>query len=692
MAEYNVLNPPGLTENTRGMIPCLQVPSAPISIPVAVSGAAATIVVDKSSTPTSIPLAASGTAATVVEDTSSTSALSIPVSVSGAAATIVEDTSSTPASIPVAVTGAAAVVAAEFVVEDTSSTSASSMESDTPNQPLSTQKAKLSRLEYEIRDSLAPGRSTATDSPQNSLSNYESRTASPIPVAVSGAAAAVEIGPRRKWGDIYEEIFGSDEEDEVEMGSDDSVQAVRTIPSKSHRAEQENPRALDETKLEAIIRKYSPQDLEIEVDKIPLYFQQLFKYNLQLSFKDGSLMQYLENNKFASIRYVKGRHNNRPAIVKLNRIKTKYIRNKSKIQTKAIPVYLQRNKKRALLNRKCKSRPMIKHKIGDKTVRTDECVVEDMPKKRSTKKVLSHASSSTSSIHTKKVNMQGISRQEEMRKRKSGSITNARHELAQGKEHVNSSSKTRTTNQPTDIDQKWALSLVGLRLKVPEYWWPNYFGSTLYAGRIAAVDFSDKAERYFLLTLDNEEDNNLYPMRYDAVLFYADKEHRNHARFYLPEEPPANPIVTSSGKRKDREEHSQTVSKKQKLQKASHSAVETLPYATTKSSQKSPKANIKSKIQNDPIDKDYLVDFPFQSSSQPPFSHDGLNSSDVMTLCLNPNRKKKVSFFSELFKGRVHRVQKSLANEPPEKIVTYVSENRFYEIKYAFFSHRPCTG
>jgi len=62
--------------------------------------------------------------------------------------------------------------------ESRGKTDSKSRKSDTPSKPSSTRKAKLSRLEYEIRDFLAPGRSIATNSRQNSFSNYESRTAS----------------------------------------------------------------------------------------------------------------------------------------------------------------------------------------------------------------------------------------------------------------------------------------------------------------------------------------------------------------------------------------------------------------------------------------------------------------------------------------------------------------------------------
>jgi len=97
-----------------------------------------------------------------------------------------------------------------------------------------------------------------------------------------------------------------------------------------------------------------------------------------------------------------------------------------------------------------------------------------------------------------------------------------------GKTRVSKSSqKTRGLQKPITIDQKWAQSLVGLRLKVPGIWWNNCTDKIFYAGRISKINFSDKFERYFILELDTGES---YPMRYDAVRMYADKD--------LPEKPP----------------------------------------------------------------------------------------------------------------------------------------------------------
>ncbi|KAL3773343.1 hypothetical protein ACHAW5_010020 [Stephanodiscus triporus] len=149
-------------------------------------------------------------------------------------------------------------------------------------------------------------------------------------------------------------------------------------------------------------------------------------------------------------------------------------------------------------------------------------------------------------------------------------------------ERVTKPSKATVRRKPMVIDQEWALSLVGLRLKVPEKWWNGYTGNTLYAGQIAAVNFSDNAKP-FMFELDNEENDESYRMRYDAVLCYADKGHPTHSSFNLPAEPPADPNVTRSGKRKGREELSQDVLRAQKLQKTSYLAAKKLPNASINS-------------------------------------------------------------------------------------------------------------
>ena len=59
-------------------------------------------------------------------------------------------------------------------------------------------------------------------------------------------------------------------------------------------------------------------------------------------------------------------------------------------------------------------------------------------------------------------------------------------------------------SRPISIDEEWAETLTGLSMSVPYKWWDGCTGSQLYEGRIAAVDFSDEAERYFMLDLDDD--------------------------------------------------------------------------------------------------------------------------------------------------------------------------------------------
>eukprot|EP00956_Cyclotella_meneghiniana_P033551 scaffold96912_cov61-Cyclotella_meneghiniana.AAC.2 len=91
----------------------------------------------------------------------------------------------------------------------------------------------------------------------------------------------------------------------------------------------------------------------------------------------------------------------------------------------------------------------------------------------------------------------------------------------------------RAVQVTVSVDQEWATSLIGLRMQVEERWWPEYSGSDLCPGQIIDVKFDDDQERYWLLQLDGEDWT--YPMRYDAVVRYADEEDRNFHKFQLPD-------------------------------------------------------------------------------------------------------------------------------------------------------------
>ena len=96
------------------------------------------------------------------------------------------------------------------------------------------------------------------------------------------------------------------------------------------------------------------------------------------------------------------------------------------------------------------------------------------------------------------------------------------------------------------IDREWAASLRGLRMKVPDDWWPGFSGSALNAGVIARVDLDIDTNNHYQLELDKER-GVFYAMRYDAVVHYADETHRSYSSFRLPAHAlsdPAGEVVT----------------------------------------------------------------------------------------------------------------------------------------------------
>ena len=90
------------------------------------------------------------------------------------------------------------------------------------------------------------------------------------------------------------------------------------------------------------------------------------------------------------------------------------------------------------------------------------------------------------------------------------------------------------------IDQEWAQSLTRICLHVLQIWGLGYSGSELYAGAVRELNFSDERGIYFLFE-DDDDVGSHYPMQYNAVLHYSDKEQRWYARFRLPPKPPDSP-------------------------------------------------------------------------------------------------------------------------------------------------------
>jgi hypothetical protein len=76
------------------------------------------------------------------------------------------------------------------------------------------------------------------------------------------------------------------------------------------------------------------------------------------------------------------------------------------------------------------------------------------------------------------------------------------------------------------------------------------------------------------------------------------------------------------------------------------------------------------KFCGDEIHESHFQASPFKTYSRP-YPDDGLNTGEIKTVCIRATNDK--SFFSQCFKNQIHRVEKSLRDAPPEKILTHVS-------------------
>ena len=88
-----------------------------------------------------------------------------------------------------------------------------------------------------------------------------------------------------------------------------------------------------------------------------------------------------------------------------------------------------------------------------------------------------------------------------------------------------------------NVHKEWATGLVGLRIKVPGSWWNNSdsTGHQRYAGKVHSIDFQQSQnQNYWQLQLDNVDESDLYPMRFDAALKYADETCPSYSSFRLP--------------------------------------------------------------------------------------------------------------------------------------------------------------
>ena len=105
-------------------------------------------------------------------------------------------------------------------------------------------------------------------------------------------------------------------------------------------------------------------------------------------------------------------------------------------------------------------------------------------------------------------------------------------------------------SRPISIDEEWAATLIGIRMRVPDNWLYGCTGSQLYKGRIVAVDFYDEAEQFLMLELDDDnEKGEQYHMRYNDVLHYADEGHRSYSWYYLPSNSPECPTANNNSVR-----------------------------------------------------------------------------------------------------------------------------------------------
>ena len=88
----------------------------------------------------------------------------------------------------------------------------------------------------------------------------------------------------------------------------------------------------------------------------------------------------------------------------------------------------------------------------------------------------------------------------------------------------------------------WLESLVGLRLRVPEYWWKELRGRKSWMCQIDSVSPGDETGRFFVIRCVDHDPNDphqekRYKMAYIDVERYADREHPGFSSFYLPEKP-----------------------------------------------------------------------------------------------------------------------------------------------------------
>jgi hypothetical protein len=88
----------------------------------------------------------------------------------------------------------------------------------------------------------------------------------------------------------------------------------------------------------------------------------------------------------------------------------------------------------------------------------------------------------------------------------------------------------RRSKQP-QISKVWAESLIGLSMKVPEYWWQGCKGYKLHDGRIDSFDIQTQK---WNLIVDDRNEPLLFLMAYDTVSLYADEDSSTIEEYQLP--------------------------------------------------------------------------------------------------------------------------------------------------------------
>ena len=99
---------------------------------------------------------------------------------------------------------------------------------------------------------------------------------------------------------------------------------------------------------------------------------------------------------------------------------------------------------------------------------------------------------------------------------------------------------TKPTEASFPFDKEWATGLVGLRVALPNYWWPKEKGNHIHKGKIAFIDPLEPNGNYFAFQLDATPQHH-YGLTYAGVVKYADATDDKFARYHLPAKPPANP-------------------------------------------------------------------------------------------------------------------------------------------------------